>query len=213
MPPANIYSKWVNPLYYWYHLLCSSYSIPRSSFNTNLFRRILNVQLLWASFDLPKQAVQAHSPQPANLRGYGCCSCSSCCNADELPTHVCSRWVCNYILVSFGVIWLQLSWFWYHMTTCNLATGTIVTAVYFGSVCDYNSQCGVFIIFSVAMPSPQFPGTFLFPPSTPTGQLIAPISLPGVCVTCMCTCWCYMHMCIVWMCTYCGDIVLLYLQN
>lgn len=33
----------------------------------------------------------------------------------------------------------------------------------------------------VALPSPQF-GTFLFPPTTPTG-LIAPISLPGVCTS------------------------------
>lgn len=31
-----------------------------------------------------------------------------------------------------------------------------------------------------ALPSPNIPGTFMFPPSTPTGQLIAPIHLPDL---------------------------------
>ena len=62
------------------------------------------------------------------------------------------------------------------------------------------------------MPSPQFPGTFLFPPSTPTGQLIAPISLPGVCV---CVCDVYVHMLRLCTCALCvcvltaGNIVCL----
>ena len=37
----------------------------------------------------------------------------------------------------------------------------------------------LFSCLYTALPSPNFPGAFLFPPTTPTGQLIAPISLPG----------------------------------
>ncbi len=44
-------------------------------------------------------------------------------------------------------------------------------AVYSWAVTDIS-------IISVALPSPGMPGTFVFPPSTPT-SLIAPISLPG----------------------------------
>ena len=70
----------------------------------------------------------------------------------------------------------------------------------YATVCDLFCECMrrhdvhlssqyIFPPFPLSMPSPQFPGAFLFPPSIPTGQLIAPISLPGVCVyVCVCVC-------------------------